>query len=255
MRQDTCITSLENLKKWFDMNQKGKDGAQPYFTIWRGPESKADRIIYRNSEITDPDDAWNAMEDVLEMHSDTGGFFRIFITTKPAFNVGMSTIVRLNNPNPYAAQQTGIGGIGQGAYGIHGSVKDLVQSEVDRALEIERLRVRLENMEDTQKAGIGMTERLVEEFLPVMKHLVQAAGMKYMGYGPGSPSAGHPAPQMNGDEMPAGVEEFEYDYERIDPALDQLREVVPDIETALEKLAEMARKNPEAARTFLQNLG
>lgn len=249
MRQDSCITNLDNLKKWFEMNQKGREGAQPFFTIWRGTEQKQDRIIYRNSEITDPADAWNAMEEVLEMHSETGGLFRVFITTKPAFNVGMSTLVRLNNPNPYQGNQ--MAGIGSINYGIHGSIKEAIQAEVDRALEIERLRVRLENMENNAQAGIGMTERLVEEFLPVMKHLVQAAGMKYMGYGP---AAGHQAPVMHGEEMPSGVEEFEYDYERIDPALDQLRQVVPDIEGALEKLAAMARKNPDMAKTFLQSL-
>lgn len=251
MRQDSCITTLDNLKKWFDMNQKGRDGAHPFFTVWRGTEQKQDRIIYRNTEITDPADAWNAMEDVLDMHSESGGLFRIFITTKPGFNVGMSTIVRLNNPNPYA-QNPQMSGIGSIYGGMHGSVKDLVQTEVDRALEIERLRVRLENMEDTQKAGIGMTERLVEEFMPVMKHLVQAAGMKYMGYGPGAP-IGNQAPMIQGEDEPPGAEG--YDYERIEPALDELRVVVPDIEGALEKLAEMARKNPEMARSFLQSLG
>ena len=248
MRQEACITSIDGLKRWFELNQKGKDGTQPYFTVWRGNEPRQDRLIYRNTEISDPDNAWSSLEEIIELHSEHGGMFRVYITTKPAFNVGMSTILKLPNANPYVNNNQGIGNMYGG--GMYGSIRELVDAEVSKELKVANLQREIEDMKAEKDSAVSMEHQLLMEFLPVLKNLAQHMGMKMMGYAPSQQT--EPAPGIHGSDPEPQMEG--YDYDRIEPALDELREVVPDIEGALENLARMAKKNPMMAQQFIQSL-
>jgi hypothetical protein len=256
MIKDACLTSLEGLQRWFEVNQKSKDGIHPYFTVWRGNEPRQDRLIYRNSEISEADKAWDALQEIIELHAENGGLFRIFITYKPAHNIGLVTLLKMPSQNPYQNNQAAMSGMYGGggmAFGMHGSIKDLIQEETSRALETERLRRRIEDLESEKDAAIGMEEKLMEKFFPVISRLVEAVGMKAIGVGPNQNPASQPnAAGIHGD---AGSDNDEgYDYERLEPALDKLREVAPDIEDTMEKLARMAQKDPDSLRNLLQYL-
>ncbi len=251
MRQDTCITSLEGLQRWFDLNQKSKEGPHPYFTIWRGNEARQDRLIHRNTEISDTDKAWEALEEIIDLHSESGGLFRVFITYKPSHNIGMTTLLKMPNTNPYGSniQQSGIGSMIGG--GMYGSIRELVEVETQKALELDRLKRRIEDMEADKEAAVGIEDRLLEKFFPVISRLAETLGMKAMGFGPSNiPSPA--APGIHNSDNTQSADGFDYD--RLEPALDDLREIVPDVEGALEKLARMAKNNPDLARQFLQGL-
>lgn len=251
MRNEACITELADLKTWYFLNQK-QGGPNPYFTLYRGPDQNPSKMIFRNEAENDPDSAWGMMEEVLEMHIPQGGLFRIYITDRAKGNVGLSTLFKVNNP---FAQNQQAAGIGSAQFGIHGSIKDLVSSEVSKERKMWELEQMIRDMRAEQDARVGQMDKMLEEFTPVLKDLARAFGMKMMGYGPQpnepaqaspQPMAGHytdPAPSADG-----------YDYDRVEPALDELRTVFPDTEGTLEKLAHWARNNPDTALQLFQNL-
>lgn len=245
MRQDTFVTNIDDLQQWFEMNQTKT--ARPYFTIWRGYESKADRMIYRNEDLDDAKAAWEMMEDIITTHSTAGGSFRVFITDKPAHNVGMSTIVRIANPNPIGAAPAGI----QGLQNVDG----LVEKEVARQMELFHLKQEIEQLKAGQQpalSGVDQFREVLTEF-PELRQLGFLLGKKLMGLDP-APAAAAPVSDygVNGDTS-NDAEGFDYDI--IEPALDQLRTATnTPVEQILPRLAEWAKANPEMAKKMLQNL-
>jgi len=251
MRQEACITNIEDLKQWFDMNQR-QGAANPYFTIHRGPESKGDRIIFRNEEESDPERAWSMMEDMLEMHTGQGGMFRVFICDKPKHNVGITTLYKI--PSAYPQGPAGIGGMYPGMYGMYGNPREMVEQEVARERKLWEMERKIDDMAAAQDAKVGELDNMLQEFMPILKDLGHKFGMKIMGYGP-APMAAHipAAPPIAGNNATDQGAEG-YDYDRLEPALDELRTVIPDVESNIEKLARWARENPDMARQLLQNL-
>lgn len=248
MKQDSCITDIDKLRKWFFLNQTTEE-KKPFFTIYRGAESKPDRVIYRNLEISDVEDAWEAMQEIIEMHSEHGGIFRVFITIKPMFNNGMTTLFKAATPFPQYPSHPGAGIAGMYG-GMYGNPNDLVEKELAKAKQIWDLEQQIKDIRAESEAKVGEMDNMLQEFMPIIKDLGHRFGLKMMGFG-GAPAMPAPSPQMgnqNTDELP------EYDYERLEPALDQLREVIPDVETNIEKLANWARQNPDLARQMLNNL-
>lgn len=254
MKQDSCITDLEKLKQWFELCQT-KEEQRPFFTIYRGLEAKVERVIYRNTEITDPSDAWDTMQNILEMHTDHGGVFRIFITAKPGFNNGMTVILKLPSPfaQPGYPQAPNIGSIYGGIYGGMG-IREVIEAETARERKFWELEQRIRDMQAEQDAKVSEMDSMLQEFLPILKDLGHKFGMKIMGYGPQPqmPPMPVPAPaEMSGSHIPDAEG---YDYDVIEPALDELRTVMPDVETSITKLARWAKENPELAKSLLQNL-
>lgn len=253
MRDHSFISNMDALKRWFELNQ-GKE-SRPYFTVYRGYETKPDRIILRNTEISEPDRAWDLLEEVLDAHADGGGQFRVYVTDKPGHNVGMSTLVKLPNLNP---AQSGISGVsGAGNFGIYGSFKEALETELARERRMWELEQEIESMKAGQSAMNGVdTVKQIFEAVPALNPLAHALGMKLMGMTPAqqqpalpaTPGGAAPADGIHGDE-PEG-----YDYEVVEPALDKMRRVFPDVEMTLDKLADWVTKNPEMARNLFGNL-
>ena len=244
MRNDTYISTLQDLQTWFERNQ-GQE-KRPYFTLWRGYEAKPDRIILRNTELDDPKDAFELLEEIIVSHSTGGGSFRVFITDKPAHNVGMSTLVRLANPNP-AAQYP--------ATGIQGfaSIEDEVKRQVDTRMKIFELEQQIRELLAEKTAavtGFDQVRELLTEF-PELRQLGFLLGKRLMGM------EQHPTPAtdtaVHGDTTTD--DEGGFDYDTLEPALDKLRRATgADVETTISRLADWAAENPDTAKTMLQTL-
>lgn len=247
MRQDTFISKMEDLQRWFELNQTGKE-PRPYFTIWRGYESKADRIIYRNTEITEADKAWELLEEILEAHEAGGGSFRIFVTDKPAHNFGLTTLVRLPSTTATGTQQAGI----QGAYL---DPEKRIQEEVDRRIEMYELKREIEDLKAAKGGAIGGMEQFREvltEF-PELRQLGYVLGLKLMGM-QSATAQPLPAPAVAGNNEQDDNAEG-YDYDVLEPALDKMSAALgADPETIISRLADFAAKNPKMAKEMLQNL-
>ena len=253
MRQDSFLSSIDDLQAWFEMNQTAAE-KKPYFTLYRGYQVKQDCIIYRNTEIDDPNQAWDILEDVITRHAGGGGGFRIYITSKPLNNLGMTTLLKLPAP---AGVQPGIAGVqGVGMWGIYGSPQEMVAAEVEKRMEVYELKRELEDLKAGQAAmsGVEQFKQLLAD-VPQLGNLLQLAGMKLLGMQPqvqpAHVAAGVPAPAegIRGAGEPEG-----YDYEIVEPALDKLRRVFPNVEMTIDTLADWATQNPEMARQLFGNL-
>ena len=249
MRQDTFISNLDDLKSWFDLNQTGKE-VRPYFTLWRGFESKADRIICRNVEITDADKSWELLENMIQAHSDGGGSFRVYLTDKPLHNFGLTTLVKLPGVNPQ--------GTNAGIQGMYGDPDKRIQDEVERRIEMYELKRQIEDLQASKGSAIsGMDQfrELLTEF-PELRQLGYVLGLKAMGMqGPGvQPIAQPVASSFSGNNAPDNNAEG-YDYDVLEPALDKLKSALgSEPEKVISKLADFAEKNPQTARDLLQSL-
>lgn len=241
------ITNLDDLKRWWDYNQTKTD-PKPYFTVYRGPESKPDRVVFRNMEETDVDKAWEMLDDIIEMHTQQGGMFKIYLTTKPGHNIGMQTLYSIQSPYQLARNNyPGIGNIGANT-----GEKMYSKEDVERERRIWQLEQSIKDLRAEQEAKVGEMEGMMGEFMPIVKDLAHKFGLKMMGYQ--QPAAHTPAPNMAGQYMPDGNESEGFDYDRIEPALESLQTVFPDTETTIEKLAAWARNNPDMAKQLMSTL-
>ena len=250
MRQDTFISNLDDLKNWFDLNQTGKE-VRPYFTLWRGFESKADRIICRNVEVTDGEKAWELLEEMITAHSDGGGSFRVYLTDKPLHNFGLTTLVKLPGTNPAAGANAGI-------QGIYGDPDKRIQDEVERRIEMYELKRQIEDLQAAKGSAIsGMDQfrEVLTEF-PELRQLGYVLGLKLMGMqGAGAQPIAQPTtPSVAGNNAPDNNTEG-YDYDVLEPALDKLRSALgAEPEKVISSLADFAEKNPQIVRDLLQSL-
>jgi len=255
MRQDGFISKMEDLERWFDLNNQGEQ-SMPYFTIYRGYQAKPDSVIYRNTEISDAAKAWEMLDEILTAHSDSGGSFRIYITSKPGFNVGMNTLLKL--PNPHGNAMAGINGAQSGAYGIYGSMQEMVKAEIDRGIEMYELKRELEDMRAGQAAmnGIEQFKEIVRE-VPAINDLIRMFGMKMMNapaVHPTQMQAPYPTAGAGASDGIQGVEDEGFDYDIVEPALAKMRVVFPDVEITLDNLATWILQNPDQAKVIFNQI-
>ena len=253
MRNDSYISNLDDLQAWFDLNQGSKE-PKPFFTLWRGTEPQQNRLIFRNEEVGEAEKSWELLSDIIHSHSTGGGTFRVYLTSKPSHNLGVHTIIKIASP-----AGNGVAGIsgasGVGMFGIYGSAQEMVEAEVRRRMEVYELKQEVEALKagGGENSAIGQFKELME--YPAFNNLVQMLGMKMMGM---APARNQPGPQpMPGQTAPSEAihgPEDGYDYDVIEPALDKMRRVFPDVEMTLDKLADLATNNPDMARNLFGNL-
>ena len=254
MRNDSYISNLDALQDWFDLNQNGKE-PKPFFTLWRGTEPQQNRLIFRNEEVGEADKSWELLSDIIASHSNGGGTFRVYLTSKPGHNLGVHTIIKV--PSPTGNGVAGISGAGSGSFGIYGSAKEMIDAEIERRMEVYELKKELEDIRagQNESSAIGQFKELME--YPAFQNLVQMFGMKMMGMAPAQqqPQRPQPIPTANAStDAIHGAEPEGYDYDVVEPALDKLQRVFPDVEMTLDKLADWALKNPEMAKNLFGNL-
>jgi len=246
MRNDTYISNLDALRTWFELNQNGKE-PKPYFTLWSGREALAGKLILRNEEVGDGEKSWELLEDMITLHSDGGGTFRVFLTSKPGYNIGVTTIVRM--PSPVGSQVAGINGASTGNFGIYGSAKEMIDAEIERRMEVYELKRKLEDMMESNQAGMGAIDQFKQLMeYPAFSNLIQAFGMKMMNMQPAQPPPTPPYAAGNASDSIAGTGAEGYDYDVIEPALDKMRRVFSDVEVTLDNLADWILNNPDQAR-------
>ena len=253
MRNDSYISNLDALQDWFDLNQSGKE-PKPFFTLWRGFEPQQNKLIFRNEEVGEADASWELLKDIISSHSQGGGTFRVYLTSKPGHNLGVHTIVKIQGTMP--ANIAGINGAANGSMGIYGSYKEALETELAREKRMWELERELEDIKagQSESSAIGQFKELME--YPAFQNLVQMFGMKMMGMAPAQQTQPHPQPIPNAvTDAIHGAEATEgYDYEVVEPALDKLHRVFPNVEMTLEKLADWALKNPDMARQLFGNI-
>lgn len=124
----------------------------------------------------------------------------------------------------------------------------MIDAEIQRRMEVYELKRELEDVR-TQQAGVGAIDQFKElmEF-PAFSNLIQAFGMKIMNLQPAPPPPPAPYAAGNASDSIAGAEAQGYDYDVVEPALDKIRHVFPDVEVTIDSLANWIIANPDQAR-------
>ena len=139
---------MDDLKNWFHRT------GHPYFTLYYGHNNngKSGQRFYNNSEVSDLDEAWEHVAEVLEPYDQGhGGRFTVFVSERTGGGNGYKVNLTLQGAKSGAmASINGTGGAGLPP-GV-GSVKEYVDDKVRSALEIQDLKARL-RMAEGANAG------------------------------------------------------------------------------------------------------
>lgn len=248
----TAITSMEGLRNWWDL-----DPEAPYFTIYRGRSSKATEIIHRNATVTDHDQAWEMLEQIIDTNSGHGGEFTVLRNDKPTTGYGKKVVIIMDSPHRLPAVAgmpapavPGMPYVGATPEAIQGYIAEQIQKE-RQSWELEKKVADLEAAIQAGNQG-SFIERTFDRITQHEKFdsildvlLVRLLNPK------GAPQPTHVAvsgvPQDHGDG-------FMYDTQRIHAALERIRAHFPDIHATLDRLAEFCDRNPEMAKNLLNQI-
>lgn len=248
----TAITSIEGVKDWFLANKR------PFFTLYLMGSSE--KVIYRNTEITDMDVAWAEMERQIMLQSQGGlAALKIYATDKQNNPNGVTTYIRIFGGNQYggAVQMPGIAGTGGGILGINS--KDDLDRYIAEKQEIWSLRRDIEDMRAAQTAEVAKWERVLDkisespQLAGIARIVVDRVTAAFLPSAPAVAGA-QPAPATD-NSAPANqsVPDDEYE-EKLNQELDTLEtETGMQAPAVLKKLNELRRQNPEMFNALMQN--
>lgn len=252
----TAITSLENLRQWWEVDNKS-----PYWTLYRGSRSsKGTDVIARNDTLDDHETSWDMLEQMISINSQEGGEFTILRTDKPKGNFGPKVVVILSHAPAYqgAPSVSGIPGlpfVAGSPQGIQAYIADEVKKE-RHSWELEKKVEDLEAAINAKQEG-SLFERAINKLIETDKigNLLEIIIAKAMGP-TGAPQMSHVAvsgmPGASQADTPTN--QFQYDTVRVANAMERIRVYFPDIHETLEKLANYIETNPEMAKTIFNQM-
>lgn len=259
------LTNMDHVKTWFYATK------QPYWTLFRGDNSDQKSKIYTNTEQDEINDSWKQLEEMIEINSQWGGKFRLFVTDQKKGNIGTQVIIHIPNSMMTQGQQ-GVAGIGNMLQPYIG--EEAIQSRVNEAVDKANLKRDLEDMKAAleDKHAPSVLERIGERLLENEALMQNAIGFINRILGGASPQpaqvgmAGFPRSnsqnsqpiQKDGTNHVEEGDESEYpDYDeaKVISVLDKLYSVFgEDTIPQLERLAEWVVKNPGMAKSMLGQL-
>lgn len=147
------ITSYENLQKWF-VATKGTKPA-PYWNLYSLKYGRGDQVVHRNVDVSDLDESARKLEEAVRMLTPGDEPARFKLSVYPEGSPNNPTAsVEVQIRNAGAAQVAGIGSLPMAGF--------VSLNELEQRLENERLKWKLELMEDQMNAPGEMWERIVE---------------------------------------------------------------------------------------------
>lgn len=233
-----ALSSINQLHDWFMANKR------PYWTLYRGfmaaKRLPSSRLI-SNTDDSDLDEAWEGLEDMIRKHSSGGGDFTIAVADNPNLNNPYQTFLALGND-----RYSGVSGYGQGSPGFY-SEHD-VQRRIDDAIERERLRRDVEDLQDQLEAGAseGMIGKLASAVgtNPALQNIAVQLLSKVVGLleNPNKQQS----ESIGSRQATPGASSHQ--------SLEKLQRVFGNADEVLNTIAEFAESNPEAAIAFFNQL-
>lgn len=244
------ITTYDNLQKWF-LDSKGSKPA-PLWNLYAITYGRSDQVVHRNVEITDLEKSAEHLENTIRMFSDTDG-------APPKFKLSVYAVGQPNNPtatievqirpsNYSNPQMAGIGSLPMAGYVSIG--------ELEHKLENERLKWKVQLLEDQMNAPSEKWERVVEHLsnVPGIDKVIQALAIGVVSkVNPaalpavqaamnGTPDAGEH--EADGSEDPNVV--------FMQNAHEAANGIGVDPVTMMKQINKLVRSNPEMARQLMQ---
>ncbi|HMW40043.1 MAG: hypothetical protein K1X68_01450 [Saprospiraceae bacterium] len=251
---------LDKLHDWFKANDA------PYWTVYSGREADRSKRVAANTGIKDVDASFAWMRKLIEDMSETGGSFHIHAKNSPKDDADVKSLaekaaLRLTTSGFHAIFETSSQGVGFGRVaGVPsvGEIDRLVEEKVNQRMEIYEKEAEIAALNDEiqqikkAKGIFGMTP---QEFVPMAATLISQLSSLLKGNSQAPPQ---PTPQLKISGVNPNTEseaEFsEEDQARIDEAIARLSVHFDNIPQIMEQLAAWVEKNPEFAKSMLQNL-
>lgn len=248
MRNTAYINDLESLKKWFEAC--GHSFWVLVHGFHDGMTVNQKGTIYRQTnDDMSPQESWNLLAEMLEMHSSQGARFTIFTGGESGKNAGRYLSTK------FQWGQSLLPGMVAGIAGLPSAPGTYSRDELAREIEKERRIWELERMvEDLSQpapvSGIGglLTEKLREvDFTPIISGVIGILGkMAEKAVGQAPVLAGSPADTAESDDQ-AG---YQYEADKLLPILDKIRQHFETPEEFYSFIASLATKFNEAPAMY-----
>lgn len=245
------ISELEGLKTWFL-----RIGV-PQWNLYSGFVHKSTQTyIYRQDDPEiELERSWDLLQEMLELNSAQGGKFTVYVPAYP----GNKPAKVFFWPKPAFAGQLapGIGGYPASAGASVGYSEQQLAERINEAIEKERLKRRIEDLEAAQAAKADWQDVLMEKVLQMDpdKALSQiGAALGGVFRPPGVQLRGLEGEQAPGHPPAADQQVYTYSEERLLAALDKMRrhfDTDDEFMTALESLADQFDQNPNLFKSYL----
>lgn len=226
MAKNGVFTSIEDLKDWFDYTVQ-KTGTNNWILyhghIMKSHNTTAKAAEQREQDLTD-EESFEILERFINAQSKAGGTFTVLIPEQN--KVGVRTFLSLNNNSP-------------GMAGIYGP--DYVSKEIEQFKTQFMLQQEIEALRAEMNERRNPLEKMVEQLMDsgVVGQIIQGFAQKAMGL---------PAVSGNG----ASDTEFQSaNVGGIENSLQRISVVFPNLDSALEKLADFVEQQPDLARQLL----
>ena len=243
-----AITSIEAVHDWFYLQKS------TLWSLYRGsrPSKTADRI-HSNDELTDQDESWELLRDVLNHHSE--GDYLIQVKANTSTTNGNTLIfTKVSSTNPVA----GITGTQLMPYLGGMNPQDYIQAELKKGMETFKLQQQVENLEAalSEKQRGGVLDRAINALLehPKLDAIINGIGQIAIAkFAPRGGAAVGVAGFESQEQVAPETEGYQYDGARLMPPLDTIRAHFPDIYGFLEGLAGFIEANPDMAKSFFNS--
>lgn len=246
-----AITDLNALKEWFALQKKS-----PLWSLYRGarPSKSADRI-HSNDDISDPDQSWDLLYEILSALND--GDYMVQVKANASTTNGNTMIfTKMGNGSSSPA----ISGAPVMPYLGGMNPQDYIQSELKKGMETFRLQQQVENLEAAleEKQRGGMLDRAINAILehPKLDSIINGIGQIALAkFAPRAPmgAAVGVAGFESQDQVNPQDGEFYYEGDKMMASLDRIRVHFPDIYKFLEGLAVFIEANPEMAKAYFNS--
>ncbi len=238
------IDNYEDLQEWV------KNTKATSWNLYAGWPEKftTQHFLARNEEDSDADASWELLKRMIEMHSNQGGRFTVYIPLPS--NRGYSTKIQIGTDKN---AQTGMAGIGYPGVGmITVEEHDRRLREYREKMELER---RIEDLEAQQGSSVGAFSKILDKVTEeldvnnVFNALVAVFGPKLNPNMQPLQLSGTPVQEENHDDGSG----YTYDDPRLLIFLDTVRckfGTDEEFYTFLSRVGEFFDKNPQMAISF-----
>lgn len=254
MNRHSCLTDITALQSWYlALNT-------PQWNLYRGFHNKmpVNAILKQQNDQLPMQDSWDLLQNMINAQSSQGGQFTVYV---PAYAGGKGAVQHLSINMAITPSVAGYGTPNAGLAGYPPNMSGFVSAqELERRISDERERWELRRELEDVKAQVGATtdwqDILMEKVMEIDSNTIMAnlGGFlqQFMTPKTGVQLRGlahemTPPPVAQGEATEQAAEGYQYDIERLIPALDTIRQHFESDDAfmqAFEQLAVMFNENP-----------
>lgn len=244
------ITNYTDLQKWFTATKGGKPA--PYWNLYGLKYGRTDQVVHRNVDVSDMAESATQLENAIRMLTppDEPARFKLSVYPEGAANNPTASVEVQIRHTANAGANAGIAGLPMNGYVSLG--------ELEQKLENERLKWKVEQLEEQLNAPSERWERVVEHIsgIPGMDKVLQTIAIGLVSkFNPSAMPAVQAA--MNGTpSAQAGEQESDDSNDPNTAFLQNVQEAAATLQTdpvtMMKRLNQLIKSQPDLARQLLQ---